>query len=49
MAEWSKARVCDRPLAGVVGSNPAGAVNVCVVNKSFDFTTLILITVLLAA
>ena len=29
-----KARVCGRPLAGFVGSNPAGGMNVCVVEFS---------------
>jgi hypothetical protein len=27
-ADQSKARVCDRSLAGVTGSNPAGAIDV---------------------
>jgi hypothetical protein len=30
-AEWSKARVCGLSRAGVVGSNPAGGMDVCVV------------------
>ena len=33
VAERSKARVCDRSLAGVAGSNPAGGMDVCVVSK----------------
>ena len=28
MAAWSKAWVCGRPLAGIVGSNPAGDMDV---------------------
>ena len=31
MVERSKARVCDRSLTGVAGSNPAGDMDVCVV------------------
>jgi hypothetical protein len=31
VAEQSKARVCDRSLAGVVRSNTAGGMDVCVV------------------
>ena len=33
VAERPKARVCARSLAGVVGSNPAGIMDVCVVSK----------------
>jgi len=29
VAEQSNAWVCDRSLAGIVGSNPAGAMDVC--------------------
>ena len=36
MAERSKARVRSRSLAGVVGSNPAGGMDVCVVLYSND-------------
>ena len=31
VAERSKARVCGRSLAGIVGSNPTGGMEVCVV------------------
>ena len=31
VAAPSKVRVCDRSLAGVAGSNPAGGTDVCVV------------------
>ena len=31
VAEWFKARVCDRSLAGVAGLNPAGGMDVFVV------------------
>ena len=31
VAKRSKARVCGRSLVGVVGSNPAGGMDVCVV------------------
>jgi hypothetical protein len=33
VAERSKARVCGHSLAGVVGSNTAGFMGVCVVSK----------------
>ena len=29
VAEWSKARVCGRSLAGIAGSNPAAGMDVC--------------------
>jgi len=29
VAAWSEAWVCDRSLAGIVGSNSAGGMNVC--------------------
>ena len=29
VAEQSKARVCDRSLAGIAGSNPAGVMDGC--------------------
>ena len=32
MAARSKARVCNRSLAGIVGSNPAGGMDVCLVS-----------------
>ena len=31
MAEWSKARIFSRTLAGVAGSNPARGMDICVV------------------
>ena len=29
LAAWAKAWVCDRSLAGIVGSNPAGGMDIC--------------------
>ena len=29
VATWSKAWMCGRSLAGIVGSNPVGGMNVC--------------------
>jgi hypothetical protein len=29
VAERSKARVCDRSVAGIAGSNPAGDIDAC--------------------